>query len=284
MAREFTKVYTHAELVEACLQANDPPKSESNQTLAFYRPPYSSELTGREFSCVFDDATRLAFRFLDTHALAWRENDGDWHNEYCEVLRSSAGNVLGVHFYRRHVMPFEGAYVVFDLDTGFVTWVSMQIGTSWNDKDVRAFPHFGEIIGVGSHQGQRHHFSTELVGTVVDWKYSEQFTIRHSYVTPVLTISAALPGNDDDESFIERRFLPSFHAKIRDNLMLASFAEPGGCAAVLLIDLNVVHDIGCFFGINGEGKLSSVPVSAIGGIGGAGLKAGIGHTKPNLNG
>jgi hypothetical protein len=282
MAREFVRVFTHAELVEACLQADPDYVRYNSLGLAAYCEPVTEMLVGRELSCRFDDGTWLVFRFPDVETVSWSENGGDFHDEFCQSLLSSAGPVIGVHFYRRHVLPYEGAYLVVDLDTGFVTWVSMKIGTSRNDKDVHTFPHFGEIEGLGSHQGERHGFSTGLVGTVIDWQYNDRLTIRHSYVTPDITIAAAVPHDEDDESFIERRFLPSFHAKIRDRLFLASFAEPGGCAAVLLIDLAKVHDIGCFFGINGEGKLSSVLLAAYGGLGGAGIKAEVGYTKPFL--
>jgi hypothetical protein len=283
MAREFLRVFTHEELVDACRNAEEEKTKADRLGLAVLREPYSRELVGKEFPCSFDDGTKIIFRFTDVNEVEWSENGSQFYKEFCEPLKSSAGNVIGVHFYRRHVLPFEGAYVVFDLDTGFVTWVSMKIGKSINDKDTHAFPHFGEIEGFGSHEGERHHFSSDYVGTVIDWKYNEQFTIRHSYVTPDLTISMGLPEDEEDEGFIERRFLPAFHAKIRDKLLLTSFAEPGGCTAVLLIDLKIVHDIGCFYGIGGDGKLSSVPLAAVGGFGRAGLKEGMGYAKPFLD-
>jgi hypothetical protein len=282
MSREFTRVFTHEEIIDICLNANPEQVRTNTLDLAFYRNPYTEELVGKTFPCSFDDGTAMIFRFPDVNTVEWSENGGDFFKEFCEPLKSSAGNIIGVLFYKRNVLPFEGAYVVFDLDTGFVTWVSMKFGTSINDKNIHPFPHFGQIEGVDGHKGERHHFSTEFVGTVIDWKYNDRFTIRHSYVTPDLTISADLPHDDENEDFIERRFLPAFNAKIHDQLFLTSFAEPGGCAAVLLVDMKTVHDIGCFFGIGGDGKLSSVLVTAIGGLAGAGLKADVGYAKPFL--
>ena len=271
MARPFLPVYTHEELANICLTADLAQARKSE--LAHYRDAFSEKLTGRTFTCVFNHGIRLKFRFPGNHELEWSENNGKTHTEYYEAQDSSAGNIVTIHFLRRHVLPFEGAFIVFDLDSGYVTWVEMPIGNAENDKDVQPFPHFGEIEGFGDRSGAKHHFSNEFVGTVIDWKYDDKFSIRHSYVTPSLTICAEPPSDDEDyEGFIHRTFLYAFHAKIRDQLLLTSFVEKGGCAAALLIDLKLVHDVGCFFGITHEGTLSSITIAAIGGFGGAGIR------------
>jgi len=274
-------VFSHEELADICKNA-DLAKAR-NSGLATYREPFTDALVGREFSCRFDNATHLVLRFESLHTLYWSENKSPFREEYYEALISSAGNIVGVHFFRRHVLPFEGAFLAIDMDTGFITWAAMPIGKDSDDKDVLPFPYFGEIEGVGSHQGERHHFSSEFVGTIIDWKYNDTFTIRHAYITPDTTICPALPGDyADEEEFVHRLFLPAFQVKIRDNLLLTSFVEPGGCAAVLLIDLKTVHDIGCFYGIGGDGGFSSVTIAAIGGIGEPGLRKEDGYAKPLL--
>jgi hypothetical protein len=271
MARPFLPVYTREELVNICLKADLTLNRKSG--LAFYREPFSEKLVGHTFPCRFQNGVFLLFHFPSDHELEWSENGGATYREYYEALDSSAGNVVGVHFFRRHVAPFEGAFVVFDLDTGYVTWVTMPIGNSENDKDVHPFPHFGEIDGFGNRAGEAHHFSNEFVGTVIDWKYDDRFTIRHSYITPNLTICAEPPTDDEEyEGFVHRTFLAAFHVKIRDQLLLTSFVEKGGCAAALLIDLKMVHDVGCFYGITHEGNLSSVTLAALGGLAGAGIR------------
>jgi hypothetical protein len=271
MARPFLPVYTHRELADICLNA-DLAKAR-NSGLAHYRETFSEKLVGRTFPCVFNHGVRLLFRFTGVHELEWSQDGGKTYQEYYEALDSSAGNVVGFHFFRRHVLPFEGAFVVADLDSGYITWVEMPIGNAENDKDVKPFPHFGEIEGFGSHTGSQHRFSNEFVGTVIDWKYDDKFTIRHSYITPYLTICAEPPTDDEEyEGFVHRTFLAAFHVKIRDQLLLTSFVEKGGCAAALLIDLKRVHDVGCFYGITHEGTLSSVTLAAKGGVGGAGIR------------
>lgn len=271
MARPFLPVFTREELADICLNADLAKARHSG--LAHYREAFSEKLAGFSFTCGFNHGVRLSLRFVDVHELEWSENDGPAYREYYEALDSSAGNVVAVHFFRRHVVPFEGAFVVVDLDTGYITWVEMPIGNEENDKDVQPFPHFGEIEGFGDRSGERHHFSNEFVGTVIDWKYDDRFSIRHSYVTPYLTICAETPTDDEEyEGFVHRTFLSAFHVKIRDRLLLTSFVEKGGCAAALLIDLKLVHDVGCFYGITHEGTLSSVTLAALGGIGGAGIR------------
>lgn len=283
MAMDFEPIYSFEELCDICRSADFTEARKSGLHMDRYRTGFCADLVGRELPCRFDDGIRLTFRFPDLHTLEWCENGGAWHEEYYEALLSTGGNVIGVHFFRRHVLPFEGAFVVFDMDTGFVTWVSIQIGAAFDEKFARSFPHFGEIEGFGTHEGERHHFSNDLVGTSIDWEYNENFSIRHSYVSPTLTISPHLPEknyDENDESFVGRRFLPAFNAKIRDKLLLTSFTEPGNCSAVLLIDLKSVHDIGCFFGLTHGGTLSSETITAHGGIGGDGLKIDEGYAHP----
>ena len=109
------------------------------------------------------------------------------------------------------------------------------------------------------------------------------YTVSTEGYPITLTISPHMPAPgaeyDDDEGFIGRRFLRAFNATIRDGLVLTSFTEPGNCAAVLLIDLGKVHDIGCFFGITHDGRLGGVTITAMGGWGGNGLSAKEGYAK-----
>ena len=283
MSIVFEPVYSHEELCEICRHAEFESARGGSLNMARYREPFTQDLVGKELPCTFDDGIRITFRFPEVNTLLWSENGGEFHEEYCEPLKSSAGNVIGVHFIRRHVLPFEGAFAVFDMDSGFVTWVSITLGTDFDEKHACPYPHFGEIEGVGTHEGERHHFSTDLVGKSIDWQYNEQFTIRHTYATPNLTLAPHLPerdSDDEEEGFIGRRFLRAFNAKIRDNLVLTGFTEPGNCSAVLLIDLKIVHDIGCFFGISYQGTLDSETITALGGLGKPGLKAEEGYAPP----
>ena len=288
MEKVFQPIFSFEDLCEICRKADVDASREDGLALSHYRKEFTEDLVGREFSCRFDDGNHLIFRFPEVNTVLWSDDGGTvFHEEYCAPMKSSGGNVIGVYFLRRHVLPYEGAFTIFDMDTGFVTWVSVSIGADFDEKHACPLPHFGEIEGFGTHEGERHHYSADLVGTSIDWKYNEEFSIRHSYVTPTLTISPHMPepGAEytDDESFIFRRFLPAFNAKIRDRLLLTAFTEPGGCSAVLLIDMNLVHDIGCFYGISYEGKLNGVLVTAMGGIGGPGLRRDVGYAQPKAD-
>lgn len=286
MQHIFEPVYSREELINICKNADLKAARGGSLNMGRYRKNFSEALVGKDFNCNFDDGMNIRVVFPDVHTLKWTEDSENWHEEYYEAMQSTAGNVIGAHFVRRHVLPFEGAFVVFDLDTGYVTWVTAHIGSEFDEKFASTFPHFGEIEGFGTHEGPHHHYSNDLVGVSIDWQYNEQFTIRHSYVSPTLTISPHLPGTDredGDERFIGRGFLRAFNAKVRDNLLLTSFTEPGNCCAILLIDMNIVHDIGCFFGLSYQGTLDSETITALGGIGNNGLKASEGYAKPLVN-
>ena len=282
----FEPVYSREDLRDISRETDFAASRKSALNMARYRKDFARDLVGKTFPCRFDDGRFLCLQFPEVNKLIWTENNVDFYEEYCEPLKSTAGNVIGIHFLRRHEMPYEGAFFVLDMDTGFVTWVTIEIGTNLDEKFAVPFPHFGEVEGFGSHEGRRHHFSNDLVGKEIDWEYNEEFTIRHSYVSPTLTISPHLPHaheeeSEENEGFVGRLFLKAFNATIRDNLVLTSFTEPGNCAAVLLIDLNMVHDIGCFYGYTYQGRLCSETITAHGGLGRPGLKAKEGYKRPD---
>ena len=282
MQHIFEPFFSHEEIVDICKKVSFAPE-EKNNDLARYREEFSDGLVGKDFSCVFGDSMKVHLTFPSLHSLLWTEDGENWYEEYYEALLSTGGNVIGAHFVRSHTLPHEGAFVVFDMDTGYVTWVTLQVGSDFDEKFTCSFPHFGEIENFGNREGKPHHFSNDLVGVSIDWEYNEHFTIRHSYVSPHLTIGPHLPGRDNeygDESFLERGFLRAFHSKVRDDLLLTSFTEPGSCCAVLLIDMKTVHDIGCFYGVSYYGTLDSKTLTAFGGIGKNGLKRQEGYKRP----
>ena len=284
-AHVFEPVFSREDLIEICKKANFGEARKSGLNMARYRKAFSEQLSGMNFTCKFNNGISLPFRFRDVHTLEWSEDGSAWYEEYYEALQSSAGNVIGMLFTRRHTLPYEGAFMVFDMDSGFATWARIVLGSAFDEKFAAPTFYFGEMEGVGSHEGMRPHFSTGLMGTSIDWQYNEEFSIRHSYVSPVLTISPHMPKeklNEDgeDERFIGRLFLRARNAKIRDDLYLTSFTEPGNCCAVLLIDLKLVHDIGCFYGITYQGELHGETITAMGGIGSDGLKPDVGYARP----
>lgn len=285
MSKVFEPVYSFEELCNICRNENmEAARNKNSLNMNRYREPFTDLLVGKEFDLSFSDGMKIHIRFPEINLLVWQGEDGEEHEEYCEPLKSSAGNVVGVHFLKTHTVPFEGAFIIFDLDTGYVTWVSITIGTEFDEKHAHSFPHFGVMEGYGTHEGMMHHFSNDLVGLSIDWQYNEEFTIRHSYVSPWLTIAPHLPqeNSSGSEDFVGRRFLPAFNVKIRDGLLLTSFTEPGNCSAVLLIDMKEIHDIGCFCGLTYEGSVGTQTITAYGGIGEDGLKKGSGYALPKI--
>lgn len=285
MKKVFEPIYSFEELCGICRDADmDAARKKNSLNMNRYREPFTDLLVGKEFDLSFTDGMKIHISFPEIHRLIWKDSQGVAHEEYCEPLKSSGGNVVGVHFLKTDILPFEGAFVVFDLDTGYVTWVSIKIGMDFDEKHAHAFPHFGVMEGYGTHEGPLHHFSNDLVGVSIDWQYNEEFSIRHSYVSPWLTIAPHLPSDEDSasEGFVGRRFLPAFNVKIRDDLLLTSFTEPGNCSAVLLIDMKEVHDIGCFCGLTYEGTVGTQTITAYGGIGEDGLKKSVGYAKPRI--
>ena len=285
MERIYCPAYSFEDLCEICRKADIKEATTWDPlNMSRYRKPFTQELVGKAFPCRFDDGSRLLLRFPEVNKVLWSEDGEVFHEEYCEPLKSTAGNVIGVHFLRRAMLPFEAAFVVIDMDSGYATWVQMTLGAHNDEKYVFSQPHFGEVDGLGDRRGEKHHFAADLVGKSIDWTYNERMTLRHSYVTPYLMYVPHLPERgkecSDNEDFIWHRFCKGFHAKIRDDLYLVTFTEDGNRGAALLIDTKRLHDIGGFYGITHDGRLSCLTLTARGGWGGVGLKEGAGFAKP----
>ena len=147
--------------------------------------------------------------------------------------------------------------MIIDTETKLVTWVRLLIGTEIADNCVQSIFLFGSY---SDESKELHHYTDEMAGILLNWQYSDEFSIRHEYVTPYNMLS---PGDAtaDEEEMLFRKTLPTKYVKIRDNLFLVSFIEDGGSEAALLIDMDCLRDVGAFYGI-GEGKLCSFTIGA----------------------
>lgn len=259
--RPFKKVYTLEEIKGFCMATNME-NSRTSDLISHYRPPFADYFQGREMRFTFNDGQTFAYRFVDAHTLSWSANGGPPETEYYEALESTRKGVYLIHHIRRGVLPFEGVTMIVDTETELATRIHSRFGTAQSDINVDSKFTFGSFGRPGR---PLHAWTDELCGVVLDWKYSDQFVIRHEYVSTDAMLSPGEP-TDDEEAYLFRKVLSASYVKIREHLYIASFAEDGGSVFNLLIDLAALRDVGAIFGI-GEKGLSSYTIGAVAGRG-----------------
>ena len=259
--RPFKPVFTSEEMKEMC-RKTDLFKRAGSSLISHFRPPFTDKLAGKEFDFRFTDGIRLRYRFLEKHVLEWSENGSDYTKEDYEALESTIENVIMVHHIRHETCPYQGLTIIVDLDAELVTWVDLNFGTEISDKNVRFEYHFGYY----NDPKPTHGYTEELCGVILDWKYSDDFIIRHAYISPWAMTSPGEP-TDNEEEYLFRKTLPATYAKIRDGLYTVSFAEDDGSEATLLIDLKRQRDVGAFYSMSDKGQLGSYMIGAVAGRG-----------------
>lgn len=260
--RPYKKVYSYQEICEMC-RNTDLSKARESGLIGRFRPPFSSFFAGKQYTFHFDNGRTLYYRFNDEHSLAWSEDGETYTEEFYDALESTVQNVFFVHHIRQHTIPIQGLSLVIDTERELITWFDLYFGTEESDKNVGYDIHFGWY---GAPKAERHCFTDEMTGVVLDWKYTDDFIIRHAYLTPDCVSSPGAPTEDESE-YLFRKLLPASFTKIRDGLYTATFVEDGGSEATLLIDLVRLHDVGAFFSMGEDGQLSSYTVGAVAGRG-----------------
>jgi len=263
--RPYKKVYTAEEINEFC-RITDFEKSRTSDLVSHFRPPFSEYFSEKEMICTFDNGSKLYYRFSGAHTLLWSENGSQYNEEYYESLESTTKNVYLIHHICRTAMPYEGVTMIIDSDAELVTLVQHCFGTEQSDINVNnriCFGYFGEP------KQARHSWTDELCGVILDWKYADNFVIRHEYISLDAMLSPGEP-TDDEEAYLFRKVLSASYVKIRSGLYIVCFAEDGGSQFTLLIDLVALRDVGAIFGL-GEKGLASYTIGAVAGRGSFGF-------------
>jgi len=142
------------------------------------------------------------------------------------------------------------AHVV-DLDNGLATSVRTGIGNWRSGWESGSEVMFGTIDGYAHPFTRRHRFTTDLVGHVLAWNYSDSMNSIHVYSSPE-SYSWTIIGKDNGGGATWSS--PCFTIKIRPNVYLFQWVEEkcNGCLGLLLFNRNTQHDSGFFYGVNHE--------------------------------
>lgn len=242
-----------------------------------YMPPFCDELAGRTLTFTFASdaygkgpARRLTYGFDGQHALRWDEmptsgsdtcDDPLTHAEYYQCMKSEEG----VYFFN-HVIkgsrPGQFRLFVIDLNTGLVTMDDSRLGNDAEPREVARTWYFGRIEGYGDGTAPLHHFTGDLVGKAIKWTYHlDQPPIKHIYSTELFYSYYMQFG---DRVWMASN--PADYVKINDHLYIFSFLEERqtGCQGFFLINIEELHDVGAFTGINGNTEFECYSVGAKG--------------------
>jgi Molybdenum cofactor biosynthesis protein F. len=240
--------------------------------LSQYRPPLCFELAGRTLDMVFDDGNEYYVDFLDGQTLSYRINRVDCLMERYECLKAD-DSVYLVHCEKKGRKPREAMTFVIDLESGLVTGdFATQGAVPSKPRLVQRKTVFGAIRRPGMElPAERHSFSEELVGKKIEWVYSPKFKIIHIYQTKdVIRVGFSkdmpMPEPDPDR-FPNGPFEePAIHVKINDRIHIFSWVEENsnGTRGFLVMNVQRLIDVGCFFGVNPWGEPESYMVAAYG--------------------
>lgn len=217
-----------------------------------YTPELSDVLSGKEIKIVLDNGSQYQYRFEDREHLLWKESKGEFKRESCQIMQApSVEAVFLVQHYCAGSVPPTAHTLVLDFDTGLVTLCIAHLGVPEAPREVSRKFQFGIMDGFKTEE--RHHFTTDLVGKSICWTYHEKdnIKIRHIYTAPLYYTYYMT----DAEGRCWVASNPADYVKVRDELYIFSFVEErqAGTQGFFLINLNTLHDVGSFFGLQATG-------------------------------
>lgn len=225
------------------------------------RPPFSTAMVGKKLKLCYDEGIVISYDFIDLHKLIWQaEGEGEKHEEYYEALDADDGITLVVHIIKG-TSPQQARMTVFDFKENLVTTFFAKIGNQFSTREVHRDICFG-YIDCGKIPESRHSLTQDLVGRSIIWTYSPKFTIQHMYSSDCYSAFV------DYSTYYGGMILtsPSNYVKINEYTYIYSWVEieGAGVQGFALMNLYTMHDVGCFFGINGSNKFESYTFGAVG--------------------
>jgi hypothetical protein len=258
MAVNLYPQFTLAELDEIVRQSAE----YTHGGLDKMRPPWYEKLTGKQLTLRFNDGRVLYYSFSDKHTLTWKSDDaGEPKEEYYDAHEVDDGIIFFVHIIKG-TSPQKANMIVIDTGAKLVTAFFAQIGNEVSTREVDRDIVFGYVDDGGTPPANRHSLTRDLVGRSIVWTYSPEFCIQHIYASQWYSCFV------DFSTFYGGALLssPCNYVKINDHVYIYSWVETEGAGVqgFALMNLFDMHDVGCFFGINGGSKFECYTFGATG--------------------
>ena len=256
--RYFKTEATREEIEQTVAEGFDHVRDRKSPFSGAYTPPDSDAFVGKDLYLRCEERD-YGFSFKGINEVVFSEPGEPDKTCYCNV-KTLDDEVYFVNFLVPGYATSRQITMIADTKTGCGTVVDAHVGTEYQAIDVGRDFFFGRFDGDWE-GGELHGFTNELVGTAIEWSYGPNvMAIKHIYNSNLYYTYGAMTAQG---AWLATN--PADYVKIRDNLFLFSFVEErqGGVQAIFLIDLDRMHDVGCFYGA-GHGHLSSSCVGAVG--------------------
>ncbi len=213
--------------------------THTNASIGQYCPPRCFELAGRRFNLVMDDGRDYHLDITDGTTLSWCIDDGTEQTAPYECLKGDDTTYL-VSFVLPGIEPRVNHTLVLDLENSLATRIIAEIGRNprlpyliYTDIEFGAIARDGTALPF-----KRHGYTSDLIGTVVQWAYGSEMATVHVYfcadfyrITFPRKNADPVDAKDADWAFSEESKLtpssdePARYIKIKDGLYLFTLIE-----------------------------------------------------------
>lgn len=198
-----------------------------------YRPPLCFELAGKKFELVMDDGYDFFLDFKNERTIEWTRAGEEACTAGYECLKGDDTTFL-VSYELENVVPRVNHTFVIDMENMLVTRIIARVGQN------PRYPYlintefeFGAIRRKGRELTfKRHGYTSDMIGTAVQWTYSSTLTTVHVYYCAnFYRLISPQDNPGDDWAFTE--YLgglpssdePASYIKIKDGMYLFSLTE-----------------------------------------------------------
>lgn len=224
-----------------------------NALAGTYMPPFTEKLAGRQIKIHTEQEQCFFYEFQAGGRLIWTKGSETPHEDFYQALElpGEEGMFL-VQFYHKNSVPPTAYTLVLDLNNGLATVCEAKAGLARSPREISRDFFFGLMEGYED-PGFRHGYTEDMVGKAIYWTYLEEplVRIKHIYTSPLYyTYQMTDPQGDCWVASNPADFL-----KINDHVYVFSFIEErqAGTQGFFLINLENLHDVGSFFGIQAHG-------------------------------
>lgn len=249
---------TSRETVEAVVAKSTPDIYSVSTLSGPYTPEDSEDLNGKVLSFACDEL-KMVFEVVSKNALKFSENGGEAKDCFCNI-KTLDHEIYMLNQLIPGYATSRQVTLIADMKTGCATVVDAKLGTEHSNIDVSREFYFGRLEGDFA-GGELHHFTCDLVGKAIEWDYGNNVVhVKHMYTSNIF-YTYTVPGS----SGAWMASNPADYVKLRDNVYIFSFIEERqiGTQGLFVIDLEHLHDMGCFYGY-GVNNITSACIGAIG--------------------
>ena len=200
-----------------------------------YKPPFCYELAGQKFVIAMEDGHDYTLNFLDKKTVEWNLDSDAPKAEYYECLKGDDTTYLVTFEIEGTELRTNHTFVL-DLENMLVTRIIGKIGENPKFPFLNnTYFEFGAIYREdGTTEFRRHSFTSDMIGTVMQWTYGEQMVTVHAYYTTNfyrITYPRELALERQQEEMDEMVHLmpssdePAVYVKIKPNMYLVSITE-----------------------------------------------------------